>query len=84
MEVVHLSLVRLSHSNVCTYLHLDSPRAAVWDGSGFLIAFQTCPALAAPDDGSFLVICVCTSYSRQQDFLCSPSSDFMQGGFQSL
>lgn len=84
MEVTHLSLTHHSHSAVCMYLHLCSPRAAVWNVSVFLIAFQTCPALTDPDDLSFLVICVCMSYSCQQDFLRSSSSDFMRGVFQSV
>lgn len=84
MEVVRLSFIRLSHSDVCTYLHLDLPKAAVQDVSVFLIALQARPAFPDPDDLSFFVICMCMSYSHQQDFLRSPSSDCMQGGFQSL
>lgn len=57
MEVTHLSLIHHSHSAVCMYLHLCSPRAAVWNVSVFLIAFQTCPALTDPDELSFLAIC---------------------------
>lgn len=37
MEVVCLSLICLSHLDVCTYLHLDIPKAAVQDVSVFLI-----------------------------------------------
>lgn len=60
------------------------PQSSSAGCSVFLIVLWTWPDLADPDNLTFWqFVCVYVLLS-QQDFLCSPSSDCMQGAFLSL